>query len=102
MGQDVLDSAKRELKEETGIEAAKWTEILELNTSNSVTDEYGVAYVAQDLTFGESEPEDTEELLVRKIPFSELYQMVMDGKIKDALSMITVLKAKALMDLGQI
>jgi len=102
LGQDVLDSAKRELKEETGIEAAKWTEILEMNTSNSVTDEYGVAYVAQDLTFGESEPEDTEDLLVKKIPFSELYQMVMAGMIKDALSMITIMKAKALMDLGQI
>jgi len=102
LGTSPLESAKRELKEETGIEAAKWTEILEMNTSNSVTDAYGVAYIAQDLTFGESEPEDTEDLIVKKIPFSELYQMVMDGKIKDALSMVTILKAKALIDEGKI
>jgi len=100
--EDPLDAAKRELKEETGIEAAQWTQILEMNTSNSVTDEYGVAYVAQSLTFGESEPEDTEDLIVKKLPFTELYQMVMDGKIKDSLSMVTVLKAKALMDEGKI
>lgn len=102
LGEDPLDAAKRELKEETGIEASKWTQILELNTSNSVTDEYGVAYIAQDLQFGESEPEDTEDLIVKKIPFSELYQMVMDGKVKDALSMVTVLKAKALIDSNRI
>lgn len=102
LGSDVLDSAKRELLEETGITADKWTQILELNTSNSVTDEYGVSYVAQGLTFGESEPEDTEELIVNKIPFTELYQMVMDGKIKDALSMVTIFKAKALIDQGLI
>ncbi len=102
LGEDPLDAAKRELKEETGIEATKWTQILELNTSNSVTDEYGVAYIAQDLQFGESEPEDTEDLIVKKIPFSELYQMVMDGKVKDALSMVAVLKAKALIDSNMI
>jgi NTP pyrophosphohydrolases including oxidative damage repair enzymes len=102
VGTDPLDSAKRELKEETGIEAANWTEILDMHTSNSVTDEYGLAYVAQDLTFGEAEPEDTEDLIVKKLPFTELYQMVMDGKIKDSLSMVTILKAKALIDLGEI
>ena len=102
LGSDVLQSAQRELLEETGITASKWTQILDMNTSNSVTDEYGVAYVAQGLTFGESEPEDTEELLVKKISFSELYKMVMDGRIKDALSMITVMKAKALIDQGKI
>ena len=73
-----------------------------MNTSNSVTDEYGVAYVAQGLSFGESEPEDTEELIVKKLPFSELYQMAMEGKVKDALSTLTIFKAKLLMDAGQL
>ncbi len=102
IGTAPLLAAQRELKEETGIIASKWTQILELNTSNSVTDEYGVAYVAQGLTFGESEPEDTEELIVKKIPFAELYQMAMEGKVKDALSMVTIFKAKLLMDEGKI
>ena len=101
-GEDWLHAAQRELKEETGIIASQWTQILELNTSNSVTDEYGVAYVAQGLTFGESEPEDTEQLIVKKLPFSELYQMTMDGKVKDALSMVTIFKAKLLIDEGKL
>ena len=101
-GEDSLHAAQRELKEETGIIASQWTQILELNTSNSVTDEYGVAYVAQGLTFGESEPEDTEQLIVKKLPFSELYQMTMDGKVKDALSMVTIFKAKLLIDEGKL
>ncbi len=101
-GEDHLLAAQRELKEETGIIASQWTQILELNTSNSVTDEYGVAYVAQGLTFGESEPEDTEQLIVKKIPFSELYQMTMEGKVKDALSMVTIFKAKLLIDQGKL
>ena len=102
IGTEPLLAAQRELKEETGIIASKWTQILELNTSNSVTDEYGVSYVAQGLTFGESEPEDTEELIVKKLPFAELYQMTMEGKVKDALSMVTIFKAKLLMDEGRI
>ncbi len=102
IGTDPLLSAQRELKEETGITASKWTQILELNTSNSVTDEYGVAYVAQGLTFGNSEPEDTEELIVKKISFTELYHMAMEGKVKDALSMVTIFKAKLLMEKGQL
>ena len=102
IGTDILLSAQRELLEETGIEATNWTRVLELNTSNSVTDEFGVAYVAQGLTFGEANPEETEELIVKKIPFAELYEMVMDGRIKDALSMVTIFKAKAMIDRGEI
>jgi 8-oxo-dGTP pyrophosphatase MutT (NUDIX family) len=84
--------AKRELIEETGIEADLWTPLLELHTSNSVTNEYGVAYIAQNLHFGVAEPEETEQLLVKKIPFSELVEMVLNGEITDALSMVAVLK----------
>jgi len=87
-----LDSAKRELLEETGITALKWTPLLELHTSNSVTDEYGVAYIAQDLHFGEAEPEETEDLNVRRLPFSEVVDMVMRGDITDSLSMVAILK----------
>ncbi len=97
-----LDAAKRELQEETGIQAERWTKILDLHTSNSVTDEYGLAYVAQGLSFGEAEPEDTEELQVRKLPFAEAVEMVMRGEITDALAMTAILKTKLLLDRGEL
>lgn len=92
MGIDPLESAKRELLEETGITAARWTPLLEMHTSNSVTDEYGVAFVAQELSFGEAQPEETEQLQVQRLPFQQVVEMVMQGKITDSLSMIAILK----------
>lgn len=89
---DKLESAKRELKEETGLSAKKWTELLRMHTSNSVTDEEGFAYLAEDLTEGETEFEETEDLKVWKLPFQQAHQMVLDGKITDSLSMVAILK----------
>ncbi len=89
---DRLDSAKRELKEETGLTASKWTEILKMHTSNSVTDEVGYAYLAEGLTEGETEFEETEDLEIWKLPFKMAYAMVMDGRITDGLSMVAILK----------
>jgi len=96
LGTSLLESAQRELLEETGITARRWTPLLEMHLSNSVTDEYGVVYLAQDLAFGESRPEDTEQLHIRRVPFSEAFRMVMDGEITDALSMAAILKIKVL------
>ncbi len=95
---DPLESAKRELMEECGIAAASWTRIAECNLSNSGTDERSIIYVAKDLSFHQSQPEETEVLMVKKIPFQELYRMVMDGEIMDAPTIIAVLKAKLLID----
>ncbi len=92
VGESILESAKRELKEETGIEAAEWEQFLEIHLSNSVTDEYGVAFVARNLSFGAANPEDTEQLKVKKLPFKEVVGMVMRGEITDALSVSAVLK----------
>ena len=97
-----LISAKRELHEETGITAAKWTKIQELHLSNSASDEFGILYIAQDLSFGESEPEDDEKLELRKLHFDELYQMVESGEITDSLTVTAVLKAKLLILEGKI
>ncbi|MBP7273780.1 MAG: NUDIX hydrolase [Saprospiraceae bacterium] len=102
IGTDPLENAQRELVEETGIIASRWTKILDLHTSNSVTDEYGVAYLAQDLSYGASSPEDTEQLQIRKLPFTEVFQMVLDGTITDALSMLTIFKVKWMIDNQQL
>lgn len=96
---DELDSAKRELKEETGLSATKWTEFLKIHTSNSVTDEVGYAFLAEGLTEGETEFEETEDLEIWKLPFIEAHQMVLDGEITDSLSMIAILKLGRMMNI---
>ncbi len=102
VGVDPLEGAKRELQEETGIVAASWLKITDLATSNSVTDERGIIYVARDLTFGEAEPEESEDLKVKKIPFSEAVEMVMRGEITDSLAMIGIMKVKLMLDRGEL
>ena len=97
-GADPLTSAQRELKEETGIEAREWHELLEMELSNSITDERAIVYLATGLSFGEPEPEDTEVLVTKKVHFSELYAMVLDARITDVMTVAAVLKARLLWD----
>lgn len=96
-GTDPLDTAKRELKEETGIEATHWENLLDFHTSNSVTDEYGIAYLATGLSYGAAEPEETEDLQVKKLPLQEAIDMVMRGEITDSLSVMALLKVRILL-----
>jgi 8-oxo-dGTP pyrophosphatase MutT (NUDIX family) len=91
LGIEPLESAKRELLEETGITANKWTFLSNIHTSNSVTDEVGYLYLAQDLIFGTSSPEETEQLRIWKLPLNEAIDLVMQGKITDSLSMAGLL-----------
>jgi len=91
--QTPLEAAQRELQEETGLTAKKWTKIGEFHTSNSVTDEYGEIFIAQDLTIGEQDLEDCEDIIVKKLPLKEAHQMVLDGEITDSVSMIGLMKA---------
>lgn len=97
-----LDSAKRELLEETGIVAKKWTKIQEMHLSNSVSDEFCILYLAQDLEFKETEPEDTEQLEIKKIPFEDFYKMVNAGEITDSLTVTAALKVKSMILEGKI
>lgn len=90
---DPLEEAKRELLEECGIEARRWERIQEMQLSNSVSDEIGVIFLATDLSVGANSPEDTEQLEIKKIPFIEALQMVLNGSITDSLSVAGILKA---------
>lgn len=94
LNEDVLDAAKRELQEETGFVAKKWTKIMRIHPSNSVTDEEGFVFIAEDLQQGDSAFEETEDLQIKKMPFSQAVQWVMDGKITDAISIAGILKAE--------
>ena len=91
-GEKLIDAARRELKEETGIEADNFIEILRLHNSNSVTDEEAVIFTARVIAEGEKSPEDTEELQVRKLPFAEVVKMVKRGEITDAMSVAGILR----------
>jgi 8-oxo-dGTP pyrophosphatase MutT (NUDIX family) len=97
-----LEAAKRELLEETGLKANEWTEILQMHLSNSVSDELSIIYLARGLEQFEAEPEDTEDLIVNKVPFEEVYQMVCNGQITDSVAVAAILKVKLLLMEGKL
>lgn len=99
LDENTVDGAKRELKEETGLVAREWTNILKIHTSNSVTDEYGYVFLARDLTQEEMDWDETEELQIRKLPLEEALEMVMENQITDSLSIAGILKAAKILDL---
>lgn len=98
----ILESAQRELLEETGLTATEWTEIQRMHLSNSVSDELAVIYIAKGLTMGIAEPEETEELVLRKLPFEQAYQLVLDGTITDSMSVAAILRTKLLIVEGKL
>jgi ADP-ribose pyrophosphatase len=93
-GEDLEEGARRELREETGLLAGSLTQIGSFYLSNSVTDEIAYVYVARDLTEGAPEPEGTEQLSVRKIPFVTALAMIDDGTITDGLAVTALLLAE--------
>lgn len=97
-----LESAKRELLEEAGLKAETWIKIQEFSLSNSATDEWGIIYVAKNISIHESNPEETEQLELKKISFNILYEKVMNGEIHDGLTIMAVLKTKILIDEGKL
>jgi 8-oxo-dGTP pyrophosphatase MutT (NUDIX family) len=101
-GIDPLESAKRELLEETGLAAREWTLLSKLHLSNSVTDEYGYIYLARNLQQHAPIPEETEQLAVKKIPFAEAWQMIEEGAITDSLSIIAIQKIKLMQVQGKL
>ena len=91
-GESNLDAAKRELLEETGLSAMSWLDMGSLYTSNSITNEIAYLYLAEDLSQGQSQPDHTEDLQVRKLPFLEAWQMVQSGEIKDSMAVIGLMR----------
>lgn len=92
--ESALDTAKRELLEETGLVAAHWEEITRLDMSNSVSDEEGVVFLARGLEQRAAEPEETEQLIIKKVPFEEAYRMLSNFEITDSLSVAAIQKVK--------
>ena len=90
--EDPIVAARRELKEETGLTAKRWSQNLRLHTSNSITDEEGIVFVAEDFEEGEPDLDETEDLQIRKLPLSEALAMVERGEITDAISVAALLR----------
>ena len=90
------DSAERELREETGFTAASWAPLMKGDLSNAVTDESAVGFIAWDLTPGEADPQDGEVLEVRRLPFKDLLDQVLDDQIRDVFTQVMVLRVDAL------
>ena len=74
----------------------RWSEVMRLHTSNSITDEVGIVYIAEGLTQGETEFEETEDLEIRRLPLDEAVRLVNDGEITDAISVAAILRVSAL------
>ena len=93
LGEDPLDGAKRELREEAGLIAADWREVLRVEMSNSVTDEVGVGFIATGLTATDAQPDETESFAVARVPFREVLDLALGGAIPDMLSVAMLLRA---------
>jgi 8-oxo-dGTP pyrophosphatase MutT (NUDIX family) len=89
-GETALDGARRELREETGVEATDWRELARIHLSNSVSDELAVVFLATGLTHGTAEPDPTEDLEIRWLPFDEVLAMTHNGAITDAMTVVAV------------
>ena len=101
-GENLDDCARRELEEETGVRAGRLFKILEMDLSNSLSDERATCFLAFDLTPGPAAPEDTEVLKHLTAPFREVLARVVDGRIRDSMTVATVLRAHHMAVTGEL
>ena len=92
-----LDGGKRELKEETGATAKNYTFLGELYPTPGYCGEIMYMYLATDLSYGETDPDEDEFLNVKKVPLEKAIEMIMSGEIKDAKTQTAILKAERLL-----
>ena len=98
-GEDPWEAAIRELREETGAIPGKFSSLGELYPTPGYCGEIIRMYLAQDLTFGDTDPDEDEFLNLERIPFNTLVEQILSGEIKDSKTIAAVLKAKLLLNL---
>jgi ADP-ribose pyrophosphatase YjhB (NUDIX family) len=101
-GESALDCARRELEEETGLTAGSFIPALEMDLSNSLTDERAVMFLATDLKPGRAQPEATEVLRHRRARFRDVLARAVDGRIRDSMTVAAVLRAHHMAVTGEL
>jgi 8-oxo-dGTP pyrophosphatase MutT (NUDIX family) len=101
-GEPPLDGARRELREEAGLEAAEWREVLRAQLSNSVTDELAVGFIALGLSEVAAEPDATEHFALARIPFAEALDLALQGHMADMLTVAMLLRAHHMAVTGEL
>src|SRR5512134_55526 len=92
-GESPVEAAQRELAEEAGYESGRLVDLGAFHTSKSILREVAHLYVAHDLRPATRPPDSTEFIERRAFPFAEVLAMVERGEIKDAMTIIAVLRA---------
>jgi ADP-ribose pyrophosphatase len=90
-GEDHLEAAKRELLEETGYQAKRWTKLVRYFASPGFLGEWMQVYLAEGLKPGEAHPEEDESFELQFVPMSELLRLIEADKIQDGKTLISVL-----------
>jgi 8-oxo-dGTP pyrophosphatase MutT (NUDIX family) len=97
-----LESAQRELREECGLVAGGWQEILAMDLSNSVTDERSAIFLAWELSEAPAQPDETEQLQIARLPFWEAVDRVKHGNIRDSMSAAALLRVALMVVQGEL
>lgn len=97
-----LESAQRELREECGLIAAGWKEIVAMDLSNSVSDERSTAFLAWELSEVSAQPDETEKLQVARVPFWEAVDRAKRGEIRDAISVAALVRVALMALQGEL
>ena len=100
--EEPVEAARRELREEMGLTAESWLELLHLTLSGAITDQRAVCFVAWGLGQHERKPDEQEVLKRRRVPFPEALRMALGGEITEAISVATILALQARTALGEL
>jgi 8-oxo-dGTP pyrophosphatase MutT (NUDIX family) len=98
-GETPTQAAERELAEECGITAKKWTDVGLMDMMGTVGKLTMSGYIAQNLKIGEQDLEEGEVIEVQKMPFKRAQDMVMSGEITQATTIILILKAQKILNI---
>lgn len=97
-----VETARRELSEETGLTAERYMEICRMDLSNSVSDEQAIIFLATGLSEGTAHPEEDEALCIKKVALQEAWEMVQRFEITDSLSVAGIMRTWILSKEGKL